>query len=216
MWLALTAVCSGSNTLMLTQKNSVPASPSVEIRMCSSTHAYYIPGMVCGPFMLMMRSKSLSFYWVLELIWLVLSFLGWRITLVCMSRCMSLERKTHEHGGYDSFNVCSHRLFWAIEHYCSLVDVFGKREYVANRTMYGPLTKTRVVRWLMYLENGSTWQAVLRTARWRKRRWYGGCVLVWGIRYVFVVGYGSREAELERINGCLQNLIFLLVWTYIY
>ena len=30
--------------------------------------------------------------------------------------------------------------------------------------MYGPLTKSRVVRWLLHFENGSTWQAVLRSA----------------------------------------------------
>ena len=38
----------------------------------------------------------------------------------------------------------------------SVVDVFGKREYLASGAMFGPLTKTRVVRWLIYLENGRT------------------------------------------------------------
>lgn len=53
-----------------------------------------------------------------------------------MIRCVSLERKS-------------------IEHYCSLVDILAKREHLTSCTMYGQLTKTRVVRWCMHLENGS-------------------------------------------------------------
>ena len=37
-----------------------------------------------------------------------------------------------------------------IDNYCSLVHIFGKRQYLASCTMYGPLTKPWVVRWLMY------------------------------------------------------------------
>ena len=61
----------------------------------------------------------------------------------------------------------------------SVVDVFGKQEYFANCTMYGPLMKTRVKRWLFSSL---------------------------GVQYIYiyiVVSYGSREAELERLNGCL-------------
>ena len=75
-------------------------------------------------------------------------------------------RKTHGHGGYDRINMCLRRFFSVIEHYGSLAGLYGKREYLANCTItYGSLTKTRVVRWLIHLENGSTWQAVLRAVR---------------------------------------------------
>lgn len=50
-----------------------------------------------------------------------------------------------------------------------------------------------MVRWVIYLENGSTWQAVLNE---------GGTVVVLGIGIPnnFVARCGSREAELERLN----------------
>ena len=69
-----------------------------------------------------------------------------------------------------------------------------------------------MVRRLTYLENGSTWQTVLRTVRQRKdggtvrQRNDGGTVgafLVLGIRYIFVVNYGGRDAKLEILNGCV-------------
>ena len=47
-----------------------------------------------------------------------------------------------------------------IKHYRSLIGFYGKREYLVSCTRDGSLTKTRVVRWLIYLEYGTTWQAV--------------------------------------------------------
>ena len=78
---------------------------------------------------------------------------------------MSLETKTHEPAVCDRIDMCSRPFVLVIEHYCSLVGFSGKREYLVSCTAYGSLTKTRVVRWSIYLENGSTWQAVLHTVR---------------------------------------------------
>ena len=71
MWLVLTFVCCDSNILLFTQKISAPASLSAGSRMRTGMHVYYIPGMVCGPCVLMMRSNSLTSFWFLERIWLV-------------------------------------------------------------------------------------------------------------------------------------------------
>ena len=88
-------------------------------------------------------------------------------------------RKTHGHGGYDGINMCLRRFFSVIEHYGSLAGLYRKREYLANCTItYGSLTKTRVVRWVFF-------------------------VFVSGTRYILVLSYGSKDAELERLNGCL-------------
>ena len=58
-WLVLTSVCCDSNILLFTQKISVLAFPSAEIRMCVGTHEYDVPGMVCGPCVLMMHTQQL-------------------------------------------------------------------------------------------------------------------------------------------------------------
>ena len=82
----------------------------------------------------------------------------------------------------------------------------------------------------IFFENGSDWQAVQRTVCWRKCGWFSGWhawktevigklyyvqsvdetrVVRWvfffvlRIRFFFVVCYGVREAELERLNDCL-------------
>ena len=39
----------------------------------------------------------------------------------------------------------------------SVVDAFGERENLVTCIMYGPLTKTKAVRRLNYLDNWSTW-----------------------------------------------------------
>ena len=67
-----------------------------------------------------------------------------------------------------------------------MVDIFGKRKYLASCTTYGSLTKTRVVRWVFF-------------------------VFVSGTRYILVLSYGSKDAELERLNGCLQHLHYLVL-----
>ena len=92
--------------------------------------------------------------------------------------CLSPER-THEQGGCDETKMCSRRfVFLVIEHYCSLVDVLGKREYLASCTIYSPPTK---------------------------RGWCGGCffLLQEFIYRISVGSYGGSEAELEGLNGCL-------------
>lgn len=47
----------------------------------------------------------------------------------------------------------------------SLVGLNGKHDNLVRCTTYGSLTKMRVVRWLIYSQNGNAWQAVLRTVR---------------------------------------------------
>ena len=88
MGLVLTCVCCDSNILLLTLKICVPASasaeicmcinqcPSVEICMCIGMQEYYVPGVVCGPCVLMMRSNLLNFFFFRAFIFLVLSRLG--------------------------------------------------------------------------------------------------------------------------------------------
>ena len=52
-----------------------------------------------------------------------------------MIRSLSLERKTHEHGGYDGTSMCLQnmfRYFLVIENYCSLVDIFWKTEVIGE------------------------------------------------------------------------------------
>ena len=52
-----------------------------------------------------------------------------------MMRCLSLERKTLEHGGYDGASMCSRHLFCCflvIENYCSMVDIFWKTEIIGE------------------------------------------------------------------------------------
>ena len=69
---------------------------------------------------------------------------------------------------------------------------------------------------LTYTGNGINWQAVLRTVRWRKRGWFGGCSTFRDSLYFCFVGFGGREAELKILNGCLQHVIFWLMWIYIF
>ena len=54
--LVLVFVCCDSNILLFKQKISVPVSSSAEIRMCIGLHEYYVPGMVSGPWALMIRT----------------------------------------------------------------------------------------------------------------------------------------------------------------
>ena len=70
--------CCDSNILLFTQKISVPVSPSAEICMCIGMQECHVPGMVCGPCVLMMRSNLsnfFGFYWRAFIV-LVLSRLG--------------------------------------------------------------------------------------------------------------------------------------------
>ena len=70
-WLVLTSVWFDSSILFFIQEVSVPASPSAEVRVCIGTHEPYVPGMVCGRCLSMMRSNSFIFFYFLEGIWLV-------------------------------------------------------------------------------------------------------------------------------------------------
>ena len=68
--------------------------------------------------------------------------------------------------------------FSVIGHYCSLVGLYGKREYLVGCTLYH--------------------------ARFADENWGGTLnVVVLKILYIFVLNYRSREAKLERLNGCL-------------
>ena len=52
-----------------------------------------------------------------------------------MIRSLSLERKTHERGGYDGTSMCSRHMFchfFVIENYCSVVDIFRKTEVIGE------------------------------------------------------------------------------------
>ena len=72
MWLVLTSVCCDSNILLFTQNTIVPVSPSAEIRMCVGMHEHYVPGMVCGSCVAIMRSNWLIFFCFLESVWLII------------------------------------------------------------------------------------------------------------------------------------------------
>ena len=66
--------CCDSNILLFTQKISVPVFPSAEICMCIGMQEYYVPGMVCGPCVLMMRRNLLNFFVFLESVFCLGSF----------------------------------------------------------------------------------------------------------------------------------------------
>ena len=67
--------CCDSNILLFTQKISTPVSPSTAICMCIGMQEYYVPGMVCGPCVLMMRNNLLNFFReVLEIVYCLGSF----------------------------------------------------------------------------------------------------------------------------------------------
>ena len=156
----------------LHRKISVPASPSAEIRMRIGTNVYYVLRMVCGPCVLMIRSNSLIFFWFLEIAMVGSLILGVKNNPpLQMMRYMSLEIKIHEHGGVwwneHVFALFCFSNYWTLLqlgwyiwetgvlgklYYArsvdeteggSAVDVFGKREYFASCTMYGPLTKRK-------------------------------------------------------------------------
>ena len=148
-----------------------------------------------------MRGNSLIFFWCLEIIWLVLYFLGWRITPLSNDTEYDVwvwKEKFTNTGGMMALTCARDVLFDFFSHWQSLQ-----------------------LGWHI-LENGSNWQAVLRTVHWRKHERLGGwhifengvldklyCVrsangtsvvrwvflcFVLGVRYIFVARYGGREA----------------------
>ena len=72
MWLVLTSVLCDSSILLFTQKISVLASPSADIRMRIGTHVYYVPGMVLWPMRTNDAYNLLVLFCFLDSIWLVL------------------------------------------------------------------------------------------------------------------------------------------------
>ena len=67
--------CCESNILFFfAQKISASVFSSAEICMCIGMQEYYVPGMVCGPCVLMMRRNLLNFFVFLESVFCLGSF----------------------------------------------------------------------------------------------------------------------------------------------
>ena len=155
----------------------------------------YVPGMVRSICVLIMLSNPFVSFWFL----LGSLILGWRINSPsrwCDFWFSTMWKERHASArGYGEINA---RVIYCSvsKHYCSSLAIIGKREYSV---------------------------AVIRTVRWRKRGWFGGCLfgireylascttygsltktvvvrwlfLVFGIRYFrFWVKQGSRAGEM--------------------
>ena len=120
-----------------------------------------------------------------------------------MIRCLSLERKAHEHGGYDGTNMCSFFRHW---NYCSLVDILWKTEVIgklyyvrsADENVGGSVVD-------IFWKNGRNWQAVLRAVSQRNE---GGTVGVFCLFegfniFLLWVMQAGRPSWIDLINACL-------------
>ena len=128
-----------------------------------------------------------------------------------------MEKRSHRQAVYlvrsadENVDGSVVEIFWESE-------VIGKPYYVRS-----PLTKTWVVRWLTYF--GKTQEirkpSNVRSANeMRVVRLVVICVLffvfILRVRYIFVVSYGGRKAELERLNSWLLVAFELVICVDIY
>ena len=88
-----------------------------------------------------------------------------------MIRCMSLDGKNTNTGGMMELRFDRVFSFFSLENYCILVEILenGKTWQAVLRSV----CRRKRGWWLTYLKNGSTWQAVRRTVRERKRGGFG-------------------------------------------